>query len=164
MKHDVNSWYKSDGSVHSFAEGRLWCRACDHNTAWYIDAGDGPVLVHVGWELDTVVSIPGLLTVVTPKKGGDWYFYERLQPSSDRAPESYTNADRLPHESGAVLAVKQAAREQLHLMREERKRLSSISRDLQAALQRNAPASDIAADPVVVAPDEDGDQVPETDT
>lgn len=110
MKFDVFKWTEvAPGTAHTCAEGRLRVRA-SKACALYVECEGYEALAGVATDFN--LEVPQGVSYRIDGPAGVRCFVEAI-PDSGYEPEGevYTNQDRRPHESGALLEVKRALRE-----------------------------------------------------
>lgn len=159
MRFDVFNWASVDtGAGHESSRGRLYLRAATDKMAVFVECEGYEALAGYGWQVDVTLSCPFRWRVEVPD-GVEVYIFspriEVLEPTG----EVFTNIDRKPSESGAVLEVSKALRvfklEQAHALREIRQERESldVARSRRVAAEAASLSDPVPADPDPVPAD-----------
>lgn len=158
MRFDVFKWAESPAGDWTIGPvGRLRVKL-SAPAALYVMAEGFEALAGFGTEFDLSISYPYAFKAEGPK--GLRVFFEDVDMA---APESsglvFTNAERLRHESGAMLAVQRALRMQkfahMGLMRELRASTSAMRAERAALEEARKPEAKAEENPVVAGDEEE---------
>jgi len=155
QSYNPTDWIEIDlGDSQPAPQGKLKIITTDRDAAISIAAHNGEYVLAALGSCD--FTIPNdCRFVITGKKGCKAFLYYPAPATVDQDETVFTNMDRQPHESGTMMEVRRALREQeirnMGQMREMRKTMH----DLRAAKSAAAPIESAPADDPVVTPDED---------
>jgi len=154
MKFNPEEWQEvKSGEKIDVSQGRLRLRLTQESPVLVTSNSGVETLVSVDKEIDVEVTDSSYATFENPKARG-WVY---VQPDNAYVPEGevFTNADRMPHESGSVSEVTAALRlfrlEQRAILNAAREERAEIDRDIELArAQRDALVAPPAPAPVQV--------------
>lgn len=142
-KFNPDHWSKiEDGQEIESAAGIVHVRAAQEVSLFVIVDGV-EALAGNGKEIKVRIAKPLTFRV----EGGDAFHYTPVREMPVRATEVFTNVDRMPHESGAVLEVRKAMRLFELEQREMLKRMRKERAELDAARQKPEPEPEPVAEP-----------------
>lgn len=133
--------------IRAAPKGRLWLR-CSEECSVYLTAQGYEVLGAVGREIDLTLSEEVTFLVEAPASARVFLYKPHVQLIHPEG-EVFTNADRMPSESGAMMETRRA----LRLLQLEQQAVLRQMREQQAALTPKVPIPDPAPlDPEKAAP------------
>lgn len=148
MRFDIWSWQEMEGSA-LVERGRVLCQASAPG-AFYVSAEGHEVCAGYGASLDLRIQANVTVRYEGPK-GARCFIHSPLAVYHEASGEVYTNIDRRPDESGALMEVKREVRrfqiEQLQARREARRREADAAREREERRQEAGKPPEPAPDP-----------------
>lgn len=148
MRFNPYDWEEINAQeTRAAPKGRLWLR-CSQECAVYVTAQGYEVLGEVGREIDLTLSEEVTFLVEAPASARIFLYKPQVQHIHPEG-EVFTNADRMPSESGAMMETRRA----LRLLQLEQQAVLRQMREQQAALTPKVPILDPAPlEPETAAP------------
>lgn len=128
-------------------KGRLWLR-CSQECAVYLTAQGYEVLGEVGREIDLTLSEDVTFRVEAPANARIFLYKPQVQ-FIEPTGEVFTNADRMPSESGAMMETRRALR---MLQLEQQAVLRQMRAERDALAPKYVPVDPTPPEPEVAAP------------